>query len=118
MIAGTCNFEEEQGDTFDKVMVWMDENEVRVPLTGYTARMQLRASADAETVDLELTTENDRIIINETVGEESIRLLVDATTMSEVPAGSYKYDLEMVNSDGYVSKIIKGKFKVLAEVTK
>ena len=47
-----------------------------------------------------------------------IVLFVDAETMAAIPAGTYKYDLEMVNADEYVTKIIKGKFKIVAEVTK
>jgi hypothetical protein len=118
MIAGECNFEEEQGDNFYVPLVWMDENEKRVPLTGYTARMQLRASADSEEIVLELNTENDRIVIDDTEDEETILLQITAEDMAAIPAGTYKYDLEMVNGDDFTTKIIKGKFKVVAEVTR
>lgn len=118
MIAGECNFEEEQGDNFYMPLVWMDENEKRVPLTGYSAIMQLRSSADSDVVVLELSTDNDRIVIDDTEGEESILLQIDAETMASITPGTYKYDLEMVNGDEFTTKIIKGKFKVVAEVTR
>ena len=115
MAAGTYNFEWNQGDTFDQLLTWRDENQDPVDLIGYTARMQLRTSFDAESASLELTTENDRIVLGGTNGE--VQLVVDAETMAALDAGSYKYDLEMVQG-ATVRKLLKGKFKVLSEVTK
>lgn len=115
MAAGVYDIEWHQGDTFSVVLTWRDVNKDPVDLTGYTARMQLRTSVDAETNSLELTTENDRISLGGTNGE--IQLTVDADTMAAMDAGSYKYDLEMVVGAS-VRKLLKGKFKILAEVTK
>lgn len=117
MAAGTKDWlEVYQGDTFNKVLTWYDSSEKEVDLTGYTARMQLRTSADSDTVVLELTTENGGITLGGTAG--TIELLVSATDMAAVEAGSYKYDLEMIAGDGTVRKILRGKIKVIAEVTR
>lgn len=119
MAAGTKDFlEVEQGATFEFPLGWTDEAENKVPLVGYTARMQVRATVDATDVILELTTENDRITLDTTSGSEKIHLFVDAVTMADIPAGSYKYDLEMVSGSGRVTRLIQGKFKVIAEVTR
>jgi len=115
MAAGTYDIEWHQGDTFDLTLTWRDANQDPVDLSTYTARMQLRTSADAATNDLELTTENGRIALGGTTGE--VRLIVDAVTMAALTAGSYKYDLEMIVG-ATVRKILKGKFKVIAEITK
>lgn len=113
--AGTFDIEWHQGDTFSLLLTWRDVNQDPIDLTGYTARMQLRTSFDAEEASLELTTENDRISLGGSNGE--IQLTVDAETMADMDTGSYKYDLEMVVG-ATVRKILKGKFKVLAEVTR
>jgi len=119
MAAGSKDFTEvEQGATFEFPLQWRDSSETLVPLVGYTARMQVRASADAADIILELTTENDRIVLTTTSGSEKILLFVDAETMAQIPAGSYKYDLEMVSGSGRVTRLIEGKFKVIAEVTR
>ena len=77
--------------------------------------MQLRTSASAEDFVQELTTENGGIVLGGTDG--TIELYISATDMAALTPATYRYDLEMVNGS-YVRKILKGKFKVLAEVTK
>lgn len=114
-MAGTYNFEVFQGDTFTYRLTWRDENKDLVDLTGYTARMQVRTTVDADEAALELTTENGGITLGDEQG--TIDLLVSAEDMAAVTAGSYRYDLEMENG-GVVQKLIRGKFKVVAEVTR
>ena len=123
MAAGTYDFTWDQGATFDVTLTWRDQNETPVPLDGYTARMQLRTSVDAEDVTIELTTENELtettgvIELGGDLGDGKIRLIMSAEATAALDVVTYKYDLEMV-SDGVVNKLLKGKFKVLAEVTK
>jgi len=114
-MAGTYDIETFQGDTFTLPIVWRDEAEELVDLTGYTARMQLRTSGDADDFSLELTTENDRITLDGVAG--TIDLNVSAEDMAAVEAGTYRYDLEMVIGDS-VKKLLRGKFKIIAEVTR
>lgn len=77
--------------------------------------MQLRQTVDATDFTLELTTENGGITLGGTAG--TIDLTVSAEDMAAVEAGSYKYDLEMVVGES-VTKLLRGKFKVIAEVTR
>lgn len=111
---GVYDFEWPQGDTFNLSLVWNDADEVPIPLGGYTARMQLRTAADSDDVVLELTTENGRITLTSPGG---IAFNVDAEDMAAITAGSYRYDLEMVTGAN-VRKILKGKMKIVAEVTR
>lgn len=114
-MAGTYNIEADQGDTFSLLLTWRDVNRDLVDLTGYTARMQVRVAVDSDDFVLELTTENGFIELGGTEG--TIQLTVDAESMSAVEAGSYRYDLEMVTGE-VVRKLVRGKFKVVAEVTR
>jgi hypothetical protein len=44
--------------------------------------------------------------------------LISAAALSLVPAGSYAYDIELVDTVQVVLKIISGQFVVNAEVTR
>lgn len=114
MATGTYDTTMNQGDTWRRNVAWSDANENPIDLTGFQARMQLRTSADAADVVIELTTENGRINITL---PNSIDLEIAAVDTATIPAGSYKYDLEMVNGAD-VHKLLRGKIKVIAEVTK
>lgn len=114
-MAGTYNIETFQGDTFSLSLVWRDENRDLIDLTGYTAAMQVRETVDATDYLLELTTENGGITLGGTAG--TIELTVSADDMEAIEAGSYKYDLEMIVGET-VRKLLRGKFKVVAEVTR
>jgi len=85
-------------------------------LTGYTARMQLRASYTAPDVIVELTTENSRIIIIPLTGV--VRLLLDASTTAALVAKNYVYDLETVSPTGFVTRVLQGEAIVSPEVTR
>jgi len=85
-------------------------------LTGYTARMQLRASYTAPEVILELTTENSRIVITPLSGV--VMLLLSAITTATLIAKSYVYDLELVSPTGFVFRALQGEAIVSPEVTR
>ncbi len=106
----------DQGATFSRILTWQDSSANPVNLTGYTARMQVRATADSSTVLLSLTTENSRITLGGAAG--TITLLVSATDTAAVTAGEYVYDLEVISSGGTVTRLIQGCFTVDAEVTR
>ncbi len=105
-----------QGKTFRAEFSFTDENNNVLLLTGYTARMQVRQTFDSEDVLVELTTENDRIIIDEEHGKVS--LYIDDTTTADFSAGGYRYDIELVTSGGDVLCPLFGKFKVYREITR
>lgn len=115
MATGTYNIEHNQGDTFHFYVTWRDSEGDPVDLSGRTARMQLRTSVDADDVTIELTTENGRIALGGTSGV--VELIIDAEDTAEITPASYKYDLEIITGND-VRKILKGKFKIIAEVTR
>lgn len=114
MATGTYDTEVNQGDTWLRHLEWVDANEEPIDLSTYTARMQLRTSADAIDYVLELTTENGYIVLGD---NGTFHIEVPADVTAAIEPGSYRYDLEMITG-GFVRKILRGKIKVVAEVTK
>ena len=127
MIAGIYNITCEQGSTFVRII------EVERPdleadptgqtfepfdLEGYAARMQVRRTIDSTSTLVELTTENSGLEINPT-GEtiNLIRISMNAETTASITSSGV-YDLEIINGDGFVSKVIKGAFNLIQEVTR
>jgi hypothetical protein len=106
----------DQGATFSRELSWLDSESIPVDLTNYTARMQVRETAESSTALLSLTTENGRIALGGTAG--TITLTVSATDTAAVVAGEYLYDLEIVSSLGTVTRLLQGCFTVDAEITR
>jgi hypothetical protein len=115
MRPGKYNFICPQGATFSKQLSYLIDS-IPVDLTGYTARMQVREKASNSTKILNLTTENDGIILGGCSG--TIKINVDADTTSEIYAKTYVYDLELVSSENFVVRLIEGQFIVTPEVTR
>lgn len=88
-----------------------------VPLSGYIGRMNIREKANSANIVLLLTTDNGGIEINSAAG--TVLIIGSPAQTSELPAGKYVYDLELVEtSTSVVTKIIQGNLTVRAEVTK
>ena len=113
MAAAKLNLTIEQGTTFEKRLTWRDKNKRLVPLTGYSARMQIRTSVSSTEVILELSTSNNRIVLG-TAG--TIDLKLTPTETSALKAGVY--DLELTDSAGRIVRLIEGKVAVSPEVTR
>lgn len=86
-----------------------------VDLTGFTARMQIRASVGAEETLLELTTSNGGINIQV---EGLISLTITAEQTEAVDWLSAVYDLELVSPAGLVTRLVEGEISVSKEVTR
>lgn len=116
--AGLYNIVADQGSTLSRTIVWKDPAKKPILMTGYSARMQVRTTADSPEVVLELTTENGRITLHPTNGQ--IQLLVSDEVMITIPENKYVYDLELIapSADLYVYKLLYGNFVVRAEVTR
>jgi len=115
MPAGLYNITAEQGATFTRTITWNTSAGTPVNLTGYTARMQVRADYDASTALLDLTTENGGITLGGALG--TIVLTATATATAALSSGSYVYDLELVLGST-VTRLVQGSFVVNAEVTR
>ena len=100
-----------KGDTLDKTFTWSVED-VPVNLTGFTADMQVRSSAESATVVLDA---GNFISLGGTLG--TVRVNIPAGTIGDLDPGRYVYDLEL-NNGGTVTTLLGGVFQVSPEVTR
>lgn len=102
-----------QGASFDYTLTWKT-NGTAVNLTGYSARMQVRQTADATATVLSISN-GSGITLGGTAG--TVLLEASATTTAALAAGQYVYDLELV-SGSYVTRLVEGNFVIYSEVTR
>lgn len=115
MALSTYDILAEQGSNYLTTITYTDDDGDPVNLTGYTARMQVRKFASSPIPFLTLTSSSGLSI---TAGTGVIGMAITAAALSAVPAGSYKYDLEIVSGAGQVTKLLGGDFEIQAEVTR
>ena len=116
MPAGSYDILIEQGATFIRDIVWKDSMGVPVDVTGYTARMQLRAQKSSTEILLSLTTENGCITMGSTDGK--VHLEIPAETTATYSARRAVYDLEMIDPEGIVTRLLEGGVELSMEVTR
>lgn len=104
----------DQGTTCEQELSLFNEDDSPVDLFGYTARMQVRSSPSSPKVVDELTTENGRIKISGGM----LTLHWKAEKTSSIPAGGYRYDIEIESADGNVERILEGALIIRREVTR
>lgn len=86
-----------------------------VDLAGYTARMQIRASLAGDVIT-ELTTENNKIVLDNTA--KTITFSLSATETAAFSFNSAVYSLELVSSGAQVTQLINGNLTLVKEVTR
>ena len=116
MAAGYYDLYIEQGATFYQEVVWKDSAGEVIDLTDYTARMQIRKTKQATTPLISLTTENDRITIE--AAEGKVILEIAATDTAEFSQFCGVYDLELISSTGFVTRLMEGAVTISREVTR
>lgn len=115
-VAGQYNIIADQGATFTRNVHWFAADGSPVNLTDYTARMQVRERYVSSTPVLSLTSPSNGIVLGGSSG--TVVVTASATAMAGVSSGDYVYDLEMVASNGVVTRLLQGTFKVRPEVTR
>ena len=131
MIAGEYNITMEQGSTFSR-LISIEQPDLATDstgqtfmnysLAGHTARMQIRRTIDSATPMISLTTENGRLTINPNIVADSannneIAMLISAADTATLTTSGV-YDLEIINANGVVSKVIRGNVTLISEVTR
>lgn len=106
----------DQGSDFLITFVLKDSAKKPINLTGYKVAMQIRKSAtSAEAVDT-LTTENGRIDVVPLEGR--IVLKFPHSVTESISASTYVYDVEIISADDRITRILRGRVYVSAEVTR
>lgn len=106
-----------QGNTFSLRIEMRDKaTQTAIDLSDATAKMQLRPVPQSSDVVLELSTENNRIVLGGVDG--TVTLLVDAETTALLPITKGVYDLEIHYAGGVVKTILFGAWVIVPEVTR
>lgn len=110
------------GDTFDDFyVVWLNDLDVPINLTGYTATMRIKAKAGGGTAEA-------TVLLLDSAGATG--LVINAAAGTVTPAGTptkmksgtleqgvkYTYDLQVANVQE-TKTLMKGQFWVMPEVT-
>lgn len=121
---GKYNFNVYQGATWDEEITLRNADQTPMNLTGFEARMQVRATIDSSTVLLTLNNANTRLtVVDATAGK--LHLLVAAEDTALLPLAferqRYVYDLELVRpspAPEYVRRVLQGRINCYPEVTR
>lgn len=84
-------------------------------LTGWTARMHIRESVDADTTIVELTTPGDITI---STNDAKITITIAATVTAGFDFDEAVYDLELLDATSKVTRLIEGTVTLCKEVTR
>ncbi len=105
----------EQKATFVLRLKWRTSKGRPVDLTGYTANMQVRASAASAVILLDLSSSAGDITI--TPGEGIIEIIISDEDTALITWATGVYDLILTNPAGQKTRIIEGKVTVSSGVT-
>ena len=111
----------EQGASFSFNFTWEKEyppdSETYVPvdISLFTAKMQVKAKKGSDPLIVELSTTNGRITFDGPNGV--VFLTIDATTTNALQTGVFKYDLELTDSSGNVTRLVEGSFTIKEQIT-
>ena len=108
------DFQIQAGDDMKVKVSIVDKQAQPVDVSAYRAAMQIRACIDSPDAIDTLTTENGRI----EMGNGFLVLNFTNRVTEKFHAGSFVYDLELISPTDFITKILGGTAKVLAEVTK
>lgn len=106
----------EKGATYTHTLIWKDANNTPIDLTGCQAKLQVRPSVSSDTILLELSTTNSRIIITPLEGKIELLIMDEVTQALESLGGVY--DLELYYPNGYVTRLVEGTWVFKPEVTR
>ena len=87
-----------------------------IPITGYTAQMQIRETLDSTTVVHELTTANGGIIIDPV--NYTIMLKISAAVTATFNFDAAVYSCELTDAQGTVMPFLTGSISLVREVTR
>ena len=107
----------EQGANYRKLVTWATPGDPNTPvdLTGLAARAHFRSTPEAATAFLELSTDDGTIVLGGTAG--TVEIVIPPSLTEGVTWRTGVYDLEIVYGPNSVRRLMKGKFKLSAEVT-
>jgi len=115
----------QSGVTYDLPISYRDVTGTPINLTGYTARMQIR-ELPTFPVLVEFNTEltaNGFIFLSgpaedrEDGANGNLRLFMTAANSANIAPLVARYQLNITDSEGYVTPVIEGRFEIQGSVT-
>lgn len=104
-----------QGKTLRAQLIWGGSNPVNV--TGWSARLTVRASFAATTVTTDFTVQNNRVVVGGADGKFTFSMT--ATDCAALPAPfTGVYEIEVTQADGTVHRAASGTVTILPEVVR
>jgi hypothetical protein len=94
----------------------MVEYNTPVPITGYTAQMQIRETVESPTVIAELSTANNRIVIDPV--NYTITMTLPASLTATFNFDAAVYSCELTDAQGIVMPFLTGSITLVKEVTR
>lgn len=111
MRAAVYNLVFDEGADLPLNIVWRDDSNTLIDLTGYSARMKLKNTIDGDIV----IDWSNYLTLGGTNG--TIDLNVPASATIDIGFLDGVYDLEVESSNGAVYKVLRGKVLINPEVT-
>ncbi|MFN7019896.1 MAG: hypothetical protein ACK4WH_01035 [Phycisphaerales bacterium] len=108
---GRVDVEAYQGDTW-QLVIYFERDGVPIDLTGYTAKMQVRAGRSSSAT---LLADAICTIGSPTLGRIDVE--VPKETMAGIAAGRYWWDVQVTSGAGVRTTLAFGEVLVLPEIT-
>lgn len=116
-MAGKFDLEIDQGSHFSITFTREDSMGAPYDLTGWTAKMQIRASRwDDEDTPLVTLTDTDGITLGSTAG--TVTVDISAARTADLISGECVYDILLTDTGGKIFRLIEGKAVVNPRVTR
>jgi hypothetical protein len=108
-MATKLNLYIDQGSDFETSIEVTDDDGEAIDLSTFTGRSHIRKHYTSSTFyTFSVSTSSGG----------SITLIMSANTSTNIPAGRYVYDLELVSSANVVSRVVEGIVTISPEVTR
>ena len=113
--AAQLNMELQQGATFNYTLTITDKDGVVIDLTGYSARMKIRTPQYTSTPEVNWTSAGGHLVMGDDAG--TITFAVSAATTAALNFKTARYDLEIEDGSGVVTRALEGYITLSQEVT-
>ena len=117
-MASSADLTIEQGATFGATISVKNSDLSAFNLSGYTARGQVRNSYGASGVLLNMAPVIQTGVNNAALISGLIDIDLTATATAALPINEARYDIEIFNAGGDVTRVLKGKAIITPEVTR
>ena len=107
-MASKANLVIDQGTTYSVVINLDDENGDPLNVGGYTSRAQMRKHY----------TSSNAVSFTTALANGQLTLSLSSNQSSDIVAGRYVYDAEIIDGSGNVTRIVEGMITVTPEVSR